>query len=78
MALRSTWYNASDFTQMAAYGLNTVRIPLGFWTVDALIGTDEHYPTGSWSYVRQVCAWAKAVSDSVGSPASGLDAGFLE
>jgi hypothetical protein len=31
------------------------------WTVDSLIG-DDHFPRGSWKYVKQVVAWCKEVS----------------
>ena len=27
-----TWYTQDDFDQMAQYGLNTVRIPVGYWS----------------------------------------------
>ena len=27
-----TWYTQDDFNQMASYGLNTVRIPVGYWS----------------------------------------------
>jgi len=30
-ALWSTWYTAADFTEMKSYGLNSVRIPVGWW-----------------------------------------------
>ncbi|ORY70599.1 glycoside hydrolase superfamily, partial [Leucosporidium creatinivorum] len=70
----NTFYNATDFTAMASVGLNLVRIPLGFWTVDALIG-DDYFPTGSWKYVKQVVGWAKdaglyVILDLHGAPGS--------
>jgi aryl-phospho-beta-D-glucosidase BglC (GH1 family) len=27
----TTWYTASDFEQMTTYGLNAIRMPVGWW-----------------------------------------------
>ncbi|GAA5926971.1 hypothetical protein JCM1841_001600 [Sporobolomyces salmonicolor] len=56
---RNTFYNETDFQEMKRLGLNTVRVPLGYWTVDSLIGTD-YFASGSMKYVKQVLGWAKA------------------
>ncbi|GAA5888583.1 hypothetical protein JCM6882_009005 [Rhodosporidiobolus microsporus] len=71
----SSFYTKDDFEEMASYGLNTVRVPLGYWTVDSLIGEDEHFPRGSMKYVKQVLSWAKeaglyAILDLHGAPGS--------
>ncbi|KAL8283105.1 hypothetical protein RQP46_005883 [Phenoliferia psychrophenolica] len=55
----SSWIPEADFTTMASYGLNTVRIPLGYWIVEELIG-DDMFPTGGFKYLKQVVGWAKA------------------
>ncbi|GAA6016227.1 hypothetical protein JCM10207_000437 [Rhodosporidiobolus poonsookiae] len=71
----SSFYSADDFEEMASYGLNMVRVPLGYWTVDALIKDDEYFPRGAMKYVKQVVRWAKDASifvilDLHGAPGS--------
>lgn len=31
------WINQDDISQIASYGLNTVRIPVGFWIKEDLV-----------------------------------------
>lgn len=92
----NSWYNATDFTEMARLGINVVRIPLGCasafgrslsfstslqrfvtahtpctdWSVDSLIQDGEYFPTGSMSYIKQVCGWAKAAGSLFSFPLS--------
>ncbi|GAA6044344.1 hypothetical protein JCM8097_004580 [Rhodosporidiobolus ruineniae] len=54
------FYNETDFQEMARVGVNTVRIPLGYWTVDSLIQDGEYFARGSMKYLTQVLGWAKA------------------
>ncbi|GAA5888590.1 hypothetical protein JCM6882_009008 [Rhodosporidiobolus microsporus] len=70
-----SFYSKDDFEEMVSYGINTVRVPLGYWTVDSLIGEDEHFPRGSMKYVKQVLSWAKEaglwiILDLHGAPGS--------
>ncbi|GAA5987199.1 hypothetical protein JCM11641_006057 [Rhodosporidiobolus odoratus] len=55
----NTFYQQSDFDEMATLGINTVRLPLGYWTVDSTIDKGEYYAKGSMKYVKQVLRWAK-------------------
>ncbi|GAA5879787.1 hypothetical protein JCM16303_004178 [Sporobolomyces ruberrimus] len=55
----STFYSQDDFYEMKSLGLNTVRIPLPYWTVDSTILDDEPFARGSMQYVRQAVKWAK-------------------
>jgi glucan endo-1,6-beta-glucosidase len=55
-----TWVTASDFTQMVSYGLNTVRIPVGYWIYNELIDSSEHFPWGGEAYLDQVVGYAKS------------------
>ncbi|GAA5829996.1 hypothetical protein JCM3766R1_006733 [Sporobolomyces carnicolor] len=55
----ATFYSPDDFYEMKERGLNTVRIPLPYWTVDSVIADDEPFARGSMRYVRQVVKWAK-------------------
>jgi glucan endo-1,6-beta-glucosidase len=42
-----TWFTQDDVDKLQAYGINTVRIPLGFWIVEALVDRKtEFYPRG--------------------------------
>lgn len=49
----------ADFAEIAAAGLNTVRIPVGYWTFIPTIG-DEPYrgQTVTWSVLKQAFGWA--------------------
>lgn len=54
-----SWVNASDFTTMVSYGLNTVRIPVGYWMYEALVASDEYFPQGGEAYLDKVVGYAK-------------------
>lgn len=54
----STWILKSDFTNMTSVGLNTVRIPVGFWMKESLVFANETFPQGGMPYLEQVCEWA--------------------
>lgn len=42
-----SWFNQPDVDQMVAAGINTVRIPLGYWIVEPLVNRQtEFYPRG--------------------------------
>lgn len=44
---------------MSSYGLNTVRIPVGYWMDESLpFAGNEWFPQGGISYLEQVCEWA--------------------
>ncbi|KAK7420134.1 hypothetical protein QQZ08_010548 [Neonectria magnoliae] len=40
----ASWTTQNDITQIANLGLNTVRIPVGFWIREALVEEGEYYP----------------------------------
>ena len=54
----SSWITQSDITQMQSYGLNTIRIPVGYWMMESIVYTSEHFPQGGIGYLEQVCGWA--------------------
>ncbi|KKY15568.1 hypothetical protein UCRPC4_g06275 [Phaeomoniella chlamydospora] len=55
----STWYTEDDFTEMVSYGLNTIRIPVGYWMYESLVdSSSEYFPQGGFAYLEQVCNWA--------------------
>lgn len=44
---------------MVSYGLNTVRIPVGYWFLESIVDKSEHFPQGGEKYLDQVVGWAK-------------------
>ncbi|KAH8889306.1 glycoside hydrolase [Thozetella sp. PMI_491] len=54
----STWITESDFDEMVSYGLNTVRIPVGYWMYESLVDGSEHFPKGGIDALKTVCGWA--------------------
>ena len=53
------WITQDDIAQMKDLGLNTIRIPLGYWIVEDLIDeTSEYFPRGGFPYLETLCGWA--------------------
>lgn len=54
------WVTEADFAEIAAAGLNTVRIPVGYWTFIPTVG-DEPYRGQSvtWETLKKAFEWAK-------------------
>ncbi|KAF5100481.1 hypothetical protein D0Z03_000803 [Geotrichum reessii] len=53
----STWYTKSDFDAIASYGLNHVRIPIGYWAFYLL--DNDPYVQGQEDYLDQALEWAR-------------------
>ncbi|KAK2813237.1 hypothetical protein FQN50_000915, partial [Emmonsiellopsis sp. PD_5] len=53
----SSWITQGDFSQIAAAGLNHVRIPIGYWAVAPLEG--EPYVQGQLEYLDKAIGWAR-------------------
>ncbi|KEP49177.1 glycoside hydrolase family 5 protein [Rhizoctonia solani 123E] len=50
----STWFKQEDVDAIANAGLNTVRIPLGYWIVEDLVDRQtEFYPRGGLEYLKK-------------------------
>ncbi|KAK0489330.1 glycoside hydrolase family 5 protein [Armillaria novae-zelandiae] len=50
----SSWFNQTDVNALVEAGINTVRIPLGYWIVEALVNrTTEFYPRGGISHLKR-------------------------
>ncbi|KAI9509112.1 family 5 hypothetical beta glucosidase from glycoside dehydrogenase [Russula earlei] len=48
----STWFTQNDVNQLQSLGINTVRIPLGYWIVEPLVHrSTEHYPRGGIKFL---------------------------
>ncbi|KAJ8106858.1 hypothetical protein OPT61_g9262 [Boeremia exigua] len=54
----STFITSNDFDKMRAYGLNTVRIPIGHWVVEDTVAPDEHWPRGGMPYLDTIVGLA--------------------
>ncbi|ABN67731.2 Glucan 1,3-beta-glucosidase precursor (Exo-1,3-beta-glucanase) [Scheffersomyces stipitis CBS 6054] len=68
-----TWYTEQDFSDIAAAGLNFVRIPIGYWAFQLL--DNDPYVQGQVEYLDQALGWAnkyglKVWIDLHGAPGS--------
>lgn len=55
----NTWITQSDIAQMQSYGLNTIRVPVGYWMREDIVYSDsEHFPQGGFQYLERLCGWA--------------------
>ncbi|MCO5549751.1 hypothetical protein L7F22_003224 [Adiantum nelumboides] len=74
--LESHWASfitEDDFSQIAAAGLNHVRIPIGYWALDK--GSSKFYKGSQYSYLKKAIGWArnhglKVMIDLHGAPGS--------
>ncbi|KAF7311531.1 Glycoside hydrolase [Mycena kentingensis (nom. inval.)] len=53
-----TFITEQDFMEIAAAGLNFVRIPIGYWAIEVLDG-ENFLPKVSWTYFLKAVAWAR-------------------
>lgn len=54
-----SWITEDDIAKMSSYGLNTIRIPVGYWIREDIVYSDsEHFPQGGLAYLEKVCGWA--------------------
>ncbi|THC99686.1 hypothetical protein EYZ11_000847 [Aspergillus tanneri] len=54
-----SWITRDDISEMVSYGLNTIRIPVGYWMKEDLVYRDsEHFPRGGFDYFEKLCGWA--------------------
>ena len=59
-----TWINETDFQNMAAIGINTVRLPIGYWSVgpyftqNSPFNAYEDVYEMSWRFVARAINWA--------------------
>ncbi|CAJ0563950.1 unnamed protein product, partial [Mesorhabditis spiculigera] len=57
-AHRRNFITEADFAQISAYGLNTVRIPIGYWIREAGGGEDRTWAPGGITYLdRAIREW---------------------
>jgi hypothetical protein len=54
-----TWITEEDLDKMKEYGINTVRVPVGYWIIEDLVYQDsEHFPRGGLKYLDRLAGWA--------------------
>jgi len=49
-----TWITEEDLDKMKQYGINTVRVPVGYWMVEELVDASEHFPKGGIEYLDRL------------------------
>ncbi|KAK0940122.1 hypothetical protein LTR29_008317 [Friedmanniomyces endolithicus] len=69
----SSWITEGDFAEMKGYGINMVRIPIGYWSVSPING--EPYVQGAYDWLAKSLDWAngqgiKVMIDLHGAPGS--------
>jgi glucan 1,3-beta-glucosidase len=52
----SSWITEGDFGEMASYGINFVRIPIGYWSVSPVKG--DPYVQGAYEWLGKAIDWA--------------------
>lgn len=50
-------YNESDFEEIKKYGLNMVRIPIGYWSFEKMDG--DPYVSGAQEYLDKAIEWSR-------------------
>lgn len=56
-----TYITEDDLDTMKGYGLNTIRVPVGYWIIEDLVFKDsEHFPQGAIQYLDRLAGWAAA------------------
>ncbi|OCF58914.1 glucan 1,3-beta-glucosidase [Kwoniella mangroviensis CBS 10435] len=68
----NTWFKYQELKDIAAVGLNTIRIQIGFWSVIPL-QNGEPYLVGAYDYLKLAVTWAaslglKVMIDLHGAP----------
>ncbi|KAF2640280.1 glycoside hydrolase [Massarina eburnea CBS 473.64] len=54
-----TWITEEDMDKMKEYGINTVRVPVGYWMVEETIEKNsEPFATGSLAKMDRLAEWA--------------------
>ncbi|PWN95566.1 glycoside hydrolase, partial [Tilletiopsis washingtonensis] len=54
------WMTEDEFRQIAAAGLNHVRIPIGYWAFAEAIGPrGQYYTFNQFAKLKEACGWAK-------------------
>ncbi|PVH74601.1 glycoside hydrolase family 5 protein [Cadophora sp. DSE1049] len=52
------WVTEEDVELMVSWGLNTIRIPVGWWIKEDLVNRNETFSQGGYRYLECICSWA--------------------
>ncbi|KAJ3159509.1 hypothetical protein HDU88_008750 [Geranomyces variabilis] len=75
----NTWLTEQDIKDLTRmYGINTFRIPVGFWIVEHLTSAQETFPKGGYRHLVLALGWirnagAYAILDLHGAPGAQAD-----
>ena len=58
----STWFTEADVQQLSSYGINALRIPIGYWAYD---NTNSPFIKGADAYLEQAIGWARTAGMKV-------------
>ena len=58
----STWFTESDVQLLSSYGINALRIPIGYWAYD---NTNSPFLKGADAYLEQAIGWARTAGMKV-------------
>jgi len=56
----STWVTEDDVEKLYQAGINTIRVPLGFWMFIETVPPEPYITTGQLDYLERFCGWAYA------------------
>lgn len=57
-----SWITNDDLDKIKGFGLNTIRIPVGYWIYEDLVDrSSEHFPTGGLSYLDSLVSHASSI-----------------
>ncbi len=71
-----TWITLNDIKDLKSWGINTIRIPVGYWIKEDLVDRKtEYFPQGGLPYLDRLVGWAAdaniyVVMDLHGGPGS--------
>lgn len=55
----SSWVTQDDLSTMSGYGLNTIRVPVGYWINEDLVDrSSEYFPQGGLEHLDNLVGWA--------------------
>ncbi|KAL1743873.1 glycoside hydrolase family 5 protein [Schizophyllum fasciatum] len=56
----NTFITEKDIMEIAAAGLNFIRLPIPFWAIPGSVWDGEPFPEGlCWKYILRIVAWAR-------------------
>lgn len=57
----NNWFQFYELENIAASGLNTIRIQVGFWSLIPL-ANGERYLVGAFEYLKLAVTWAQSLN----------------